>query len=213
MLPVAVCIFAFLSLLVAERIDSSAGRAVSKLTASTAFVWAAIGWGALETDFGHTMLIGLLFCWLGDALLLPSGQSIWFQLGIAAFLLGHVAYAVAFARLGLDPLALVVAAGGLVAFALVVLRWLRPHVPGDFRVPVIAYVAVISTMVTTALAATAAGAPAIIAIGAIGFAASDVSVARDRFVASGFVNGAWGLPAYFASQLALAVSIGAVAMR
>ena len=44
-------------------------------------------------------------------------------------------------------------------------------------------------------------------IAALGFAISDVSVARDRFVAPGFVNAAWGLPLYFASQLAFASSV------
>lgn len=43
--------------------------------------------------------------------------------------------------------------------------------------------------------------------GAILFAASDISVARDRFVADGFWNKAWGLPAYFIAQLILAWSV------
>jgi hypothetical protein len=38
---------------------------------------------------------------------------------------------------------------------------------------------------------------------------SDLSVARDRFVAPGFVNRAWGLPTYFAAQLLLAASVAA----
>jgi hypothetical protein len=33
-------------------------------------------------------------------------------------------------------------------------------------------------------------------------------VARDRFVEQAFVNGAWGLPLYFAAQIVLALSIG-----
>jgi hypothetical protein len=52
----------------------------------------------------------------------------------------------------------------------------------------------------------AGGGPALLGLGALGFALSDVSVARDRFVSSGFVNSAWGLPAYYLSQLALAYS-------
>ena len=46
-------------------------------------------------------------------------------------------------------------------------------------------------------------------VGAIVFAASDVAVARDRFVARSFVNRAWGLPAYYAAQLVLAWSVNA----
>lgn len=210
MLPIAVCIFAFLALLVAERIDSTAGRAVAKLTASTAFVWAAISWGALGSSYGLVMLLGLLLCWLGDALLLPAGQTLWFQLGIGAFLLGHVAYAMAFVGLGTGLGVLLGASVALGVFAFTVLRWLWPHVPGEFRGPVVSYVLVISAMVVTAIAAVGGGAPMILAVGAVGFAASDISVARERFVSSSFLNSAWGLPAYYLSQLALAWSVAAV---
>lgn len=44
-------------------------------------------------------------------------------------------------------------------------------------------------------------------LGAILFALSDISVARDRFVAHGLVNRLWGLPIYFIAQLLLAWSI------
>jgi len=207
MIPVLVCVVAVIGLLFAERSDSMPGRTISKLTAASMFVWVAVSSGATNTPYGRWLLAGLVLCWLGDALLLPLGQSIWFQLGIGSFLLGHVAYAVAFARLGPDPLALMVGGVTLGALAIVVLRWLRPHVPADFRVAVVAYVAVISTMVVMAVAAVSAGAPIAMAVGAVGFALSDLSVARDRFVAPGFVNGAWGLPLYFASQLVLAHSV------
>lgn len=206
MIPVLVCLIAVIGLLFAEWHDSMPGRAISKLTAASMFVWLAVAGGATTTPYGAWLLAGLVLCWSGDALLLPLGQSIWFQLGIGSFLLGHVAYAIAFTRLGPDPLALVVAGVALGVAAIFVLRWLRPHVPADFRVAVVAYVTVISAMVVMAVAAVAAGAPLAIAVGAVGFALSDLSVARDRFVAPGFVNGAWGLPLYFAAQLVLAYS-------
>jgi hypothetical protein len=47
-----------------------------------------------------------------------------------------------------------------------------------------------------------------IALGASLFAISDLSVARDRFVARAFVNRLWGLPLYFAAQLILASTVG-----
>lgn len=206
MYSVAVCMVALAFLLVAEGLAWRWGRAVAKLTASSAFVAAAVGWGAATTGYGQLLLLGLLLCWVGDALLLSSGQTLWFQLGIAAFMLAHLAYALACTRLALDPIALAVA-GALVGFAAWwVLRWLRPHLPTRFRWPVVGYVAAISLMVVLALTAVAGGGPALLGLGALGFALSDVSVARDRFVSSGFVNSAWGLPAYFLSQLALAYS-------
>ncbi len=211
MLPVLVCFVALVGLLVAERLDSAPGRAIAKPIAASAFVWAGIAWGGLDTVYGRWLLTGLMLCWLGDALLLPAGQSIWFQLGIAAFLLGHVAYALSFVHLGLDPAASIGFGLALAMAAAFALRWLRPHVPAAFRAAVVAYVIIISAMVVAALSAVAQGAPVAIAIGAVGFALSDLSVARDRFVSPGFANGAWGLPAYFASQLVLAYSIRLVA--
>jgi phage shock protein PspC (stress-responsive transcriptional regulator) len=52
--------------------------------------------------------------------------------------------------------------------------------------------------------------PAIFA-GAALFYASDLTVARDRFVASGFANGAIGLPLYFAAQLVIAHTVASAA--
>ena len=43
---------------------------------------------------------------------------------------------------------------------------------------------------------------------AVAFYLSDVSVARDRFVAPGFGNRIWGLPLYYAAQLLFALSTG-----
>jgi hypothetical protein len=66
-------------------------------------------------------------------------------------------------------------------------------------------------MCALACGVTAAGGPAIVALGALAFAASDVSVARDRFVQHDFFNRAWGLPLYYAAQLMLALSPGLIA--
>ena len=204
LLPVAVCLLALALLLVAERFDHRAGQAVAKLGASSAFVWAALVWGVGQTIFGQWILAGLALCWLGDALLLARGRGVGFQLGIGAFTLAHLCYAMACTRLPLDTAAALAGAAlaGLGAWR--ALRWLGPHLPGDFRIPVRVYVGVISSMLVLAAAAVAGGAPALLGVGALGFALSDLSVARERFVSPGFVNVAWGLPAYFLSQLAIA---------
>lgn len=205
--PVVLCAAAVGALLVAEWFDSPAVRAPAKLTASSAFVWAALAWGAMDSGYGVWLLVGLGFCWVGDALLLSSGRTKTFQLGIGAFLLGHVAYAVACTRLAIEAPWLLVCGVLAAAGALGVHRWLRPQAPADFALPLVAYVVVIAGMLAFAGAASLSGGPALLGLGALGFAASDISVARERFVAPGFVNGAWGLPAYFASQLALAHTV------
>jgi uncharacterized membrane protein YhhN len=70
-----------------------------------------------------------------------------------------------------------------------------------------AYVVVISAMVASAAGAFGAdGGPALLA-GAAGFFASDLAVARERFVAPSFTNKLWGLPLYYASQLLLASTV------
>jgi uncharacterized membrane protein YhhN len=205
-LALVTCAVATLLLLAAEKADWPTGRAVAKLTASTMFVTVAVLAGAAETTYGLVLLAGLVLCWLGDAFLLPDGRSAAFQIGIGSFLLGHLAFGVAFLSIGVEPIAFVTAAIVVAGLAVWVLRWLGPHVPDDFRVPVRAYIVVIGLMVTLSVSAVFAGAPLVVVFGAVGFAVSDVSVARDRFVTPSFSNGAWGLPLYFGSQLLLAYS-------
>jgi len=76
------------------------------------------------------------------------------------------------------------------------------------RLPVFAYVAVISTMLVAAAGAASALSRPDIFVGALLFYLSDLSVARDRFVDPSFWNGAWGLPCYFFAQLILAFGAG-----
>jgi uncharacterized membrane protein YhhN len=74
--------------------------------------------------------------------------------------------------------------------------------------PVYAYMAVISVMLVTA--AGAAPSSLWTFVGAAMFYASDLAVARGRFVAPGLQNQAWGLPLYFAAQLVLASTVRSV---
>ena len=86
--------------------------------------------------------------------------------------------------------------------------WLSPHL-GRLRVPVLAYVAVITVMVWGAVGVTVAGrGPWFLAAGAILFYLSDLAVARDRLVTKVFGSRAWGLPAYYLGQLLLALTVG-----
>jgi uncharacterized membrane protein YhhN len=209
MIPVVLCGLCVAGLLLAEWRGSRPGVWATKPLAAAAFLAAAWHWGALDSSYGRWVLGALGLCAAGDVLLIPKERPTCFQLGILAFLLGHVGFAIAFLGAGVQPTGVLLATVPLVAFAFGALRWLAPHVPADFRRPVRAYVGVISAMVVCALAWTAAGGPAAASLGAIGFAASDLSVARDRFVAPGLVNGAWGLPLYFGSQLVLASTVAA----
>jgi uncharacterized membrane protein YhhN len=191
-------------LLAAEYRGSSLGVWLAKPLASSVFVAAALAHGALGSGYGRLVVAALLLSWLGDVLLIPAKRPALFQAGVAAFALAHLAYLAAFVRRGLDParaaLCAVAAAAALVAAA----RWLRPHVPDEMKMPVRAYMGILSAMLVAAAGASAAE-PRIFAGGAL-FYLSDLTVARDRFVAPGFANAAIGLPLYYAAQLVLAFS-------
>ncbi|MEQ9319104.1 MAG: lysoplasmalogenase, partial [Polyangiaceae bacterium] len=146
------CALALVGLLWSERARHRRGRFATKPLASAAFIAVAWAQGALAGGaYGHWIFVGLILGAIGDvALMFPSDRA--FLGGLVAFLLGHVAYVVAFA--------IVTPPGGwahpvtalpLLAAAVVV-RWLWPHL-GKMRVPVVAYVLVITTMAVAALAA------------------------------------------------------------
>lgn len=212
-ITVSVTLLALAGLLVAERIGSRSGVWIAKPLASTGFVatgLVAAGADRLVTGDSYSIFVlsGLVLSWWGDVLLIPKQRPSLFRAGILAFLLGHIAYAGAFASAGLGYATAGAAALGLGGVAAWVLRRLRPNVPPDLVVPVYAYVAVISAMVVCA-ASTQAPARATILAGALLFYVSDLAVARDRFIAPGFSNAAWGLPLYYCAQLVLASTLSA----
>jgi uncharacterized membrane protein YhhN len=204
---ILLCAASCAGLLVSEWREARVGVWIFKPIAATAFLAAALAAGALDSDYGRLMLAGLGLCWLGDVLLIPKGSEPAFLGGLTSFLLGHVVYAVAFASLGVEASWLAGAMVGIALLAAIVLRWLAPHLEGVFRLAVPAYVVVIGSMLATAIAAAGAGATVGVALGAAAFAVSDLAVARDRLVKHEFINGAWGLPLYFAAQLVLAGSV------
>ena len=202
----AVCVAATAALVWAEWRDRRAARAIFKIAASTAFVLVAWHLGAADSLYGRLILAALVLSWAGDVLLLSASSRL-FLAGIGSFLMAHVAFAVAFAQRPPSALALGFGLVAMTAVGVVVLRWLWPHLSSFFRFAVGAYVAAIVAMCALAISVSAASGTWLLAAGAIGFAASDISVARDRFVAPGFANRAWGLPLYYAAQLVLAFSV------
>ena len=195
------------ALLVAERRGARTGVWIAKPLAAAGFIAAALAAGALESAYGLWILVGLVLSMAGDVLLIPNESNAAFRGGLVAFLLGHVAYTVAFAVRGLDAITWVVALGAVLVASLLALRYLAPHVPASFRVAVIAYLVVISAMLACAAATVGhAGGPAIF-VGALAFYVSDLFVARQRFVERSFTNKLWGLPLYFGAQLVLASTV------
>jgi uncharacterized membrane protein YhhN len=206
-LPIFVCVVAVVGLLAAEKSGSRWGIWLAKPVAAGAYVWAALTWGALETSYGRWVLLGLVLCFWGDVLLIPKNRRSWFRAGIIAFLSGHLAYIAAFLRLPTGKVGLLVGIFLAAALAWFVMSWLGPKLPAGFRRLVVIYIAVICSMVVVGCGAADGSGVWSIALGSSLFAISDVSVARDRFVAKAFANRAWGLPMYFTAQLILASTV------
>ena len=195
-------------LLVAENRKRRTAVWVVKPLASAGFITLALYCGARGSTYGYLVLAGLVLSWFGDVFLIPRGK-LSFRLGLVSFLLGHVAYVVAFGSLGPNPLWTALAAIPLTLAAVVVFLWLRPHL-GKMKIPVLAYVVVISAMVTVAVGTLPAAGGTVRVLGAVAFYLSDLGVARDRFVQQGFANRLFGLPLYYGGQLLLASSVAAI---
>ena len=198
----AVMLAALAVCLWAEHGQRPLAKGLSKPLASSGFVVVALALGAWTTPYGRAVLCALALSWVGDVALLGRSR-VAFLVGLAAFLLGHLAYAIAFAVRGVDAVWALAAAPALFTAAFFVERWLGPRVPAGMRAPVVAYIIVITAMVTLA-----AGTREVLLIGAaLAFWASDVSVALDRFAGAGFSNRLGGLPAYYLAQTAFAYSV------
>lgn len=133
------------------------------------------------------ILAGLVCGAAGDVLLIRAGRNGFFLAGLAAFLLGHLSYLVAFAGpvLGSGPDSpwVFTAAVPLAAYGVLIYRCLRPGL-GSMKLPVALYTAVILGMALAALlrVSWAAGLPFWLPLfGALCFIASDTLLAWRRF--------------------------------
>lgn len=146
-----------------------------------ALVVTALVLGATDTTAGLWLLVALVLGLAGDVFLLGDSDTR-FQLGLGAFLLGHLAFLVSFTRLGLDPASWAWVAWVVLLVCLLATRQVAPatymRAGWPLAGPVALYTVVIGAMVIVAFDT---GEP-LIAVGATVFAASDSILARDRFV-------------------------------
>lgn len=199
-----------LGLVISDYRDFRAGRYLCKPLAAAAFVWLALTLGATTTTYGNWMLAALILCMVGDLFLMPDNEYS-FLTGLTAFLCGHMLFAVAFLQLPSTFIGLVLSGAPALVLLLLVGRWLMPHVNPEMKLPVMAYVLVITAMLVCAGLTLGQPAAPLIICGAWGFAFSDLAVARRQFVRpESRMNGVWGTPLYFGSQMILANSIALV---
>lgn len=168
-------------------VESKGPLGVMVKTASTGFLALAFLAVAPGGDWVWLIGLGLALGALGDLCLALKGKR-WFLAGVAAFGLGHLAYAGGFLlraqALGFDGLS-----GGEVVLLLVLGAllgstevWLSPRT-GSLRGPVRAYVGLIGLMGLAALLLPAGPGQLLLRLGAICFIASDLMLALQLFVA------------------------------
>jgi uncharacterized membrane protein YhhN len=197
-------------LLYFERRENTMAILPVKTVLSLLFILTAVIQPDPLMPYSRFLIVGLSCCLAGDVLL-AFPQRMMFRLGLVAFLLGHICYVLGFLSVGgLTPW-MVLGAVLTGPPSIFIYRWLRPHLD-DMRVPVLFYVVIISVMVAGAFALWGRGPISItgrfmVLIGAVCFYASDVFVARDRFIAKDFINRFFGLPLYYGAQFLLALSV------
>lgn len=206
---IVVCLAACAVLVLCEYRGWKLAKVLLKILASTAFMALALQLDATASAYGQLILVGLGLGWVGDVLLL-SQKSRLFLLGLASFLLAHVAYAMAFASLPIASTALAVAFAVMGCLGIAVIAWLWRYLKAFYSVAVVAYVIAIVAMCALAIAVSAASGAWPLAAAAVMFAISDIAVARNRFVAPGASNKLWGLPLYYVAQIILASSVSGV---
>jgi uncharacterized membrane protein YhhN len=133
------------------------------------------------------ILVGLACGTVGDVFLIRPERRSFFLAGLASFLLGHLAYTVAFSLSALsgELTSPWVFAGvvPLAAVGVVVYRGLRPGL-GSMKLPVAAYTAVVLLMALAALLrrfAVSGGGFWLPLFGALSFLVSDTLLAYQRF--------------------------------
>jgi uncharacterized membrane protein YhhN len=147
---------------------------------TTLLLFVVLGWP--QGTYGWWVAVGFVFSLAGDvALLWPGNRA--FMIGLGAFLLGHVAYVVAF--IGVDVLVWWRLLAGTLVVGTVSVMLVRTIWPGaeGLRGPIIGYALVITAMVITAWCTLGGPLPRAIyaAVGATLFYASDASLSLDRF--------------------------------
>jgi uncharacterized membrane protein YhhN len=133
-------------------------------------------------DVRAWLVVGAALGLVGDIALMGDGE-IQFMVGLGAFALGHLAYAVAAVLIGFEPAWALI--GAVFMALLLSYRFAARTVPGARRLggralagAVIFYACVITAMVVTAWGTTTA----LAAVGAMAFAVSDWVLGHERFV-------------------------------
>jgi uncharacterized membrane protein YhhN len=202
--------FGFIAILylIIEAFDIPQARIVIKPLICLILAGYLISNTRLAGNFSKLIFAGLLFSLLGDIALIFAGKGgTFFLIGLGAFLLAHISYGFAFFRdykfnpeasktLG-HVMVLVMA-----VFTMGFYLWLRPYL-NDMKIPVMAYMVIISIMVITA--AYRYGRVNLVSFelifaGAIFFIISDSLLAINVFVQPFLYSGIFIMATYMIAQ-------------
>ena len=184
---------------------------ITKSSLSLLFVMTALLQPRPVPAYYHYLLVGLIFCLIGDVCLaLPQEKA--FRTGLIAFLIGHVFYILSFSSLTQISHWISIGLFIFLGMSAFIFSWLRPHLK-SMLIPVLIYIVIITVMGVGAWAVSwkssfRISGRALILAGALCFYFSDVFVARDKFIKEEYQNRLLGLPLYYAGQFMLAFSIG-----
>lgn len=200
---ISIFVLAVLALTLAEFRQNRQAQLWLKPLAALLFILIAVFGGAIYWDYGKWILAALMACAIGDVFLLSRNSPVKFQLGMAAFAIGHLLYVFAFVSMtksaGLNFWGILPAIA-----AAAYLYWVWGKLPKDMKIPVLIYTAIIVAMVLRSFDMPIWYVP----LAAIMFSISDMFVARDRFVKEEPLNALAITPLYFGAQGLFALSAG-----
>lgn len=148
---------------------------------------------------GHGIILAaLFFSWLGDVLLMRSGEGI-FMGGLAAFLSAHVCYIWLFSRgATFHPLRVL---PFLMYVGLLLTGPLNGKLPENLQIPVYSYVIVITSMgIVASLRNTQRVGYELVLVGSILFILSDSFLALNKFSSPLPLSGFWVMLTYGLAQ-------------
>jgi len=134
-----------------------------------------------------TVILALIFSWIGDVLLIPKGVK-WFTAGGIAFMISHFFFILSYAALTdfsrVGRLLMILLPLVFLTSSTIVFKYLRPHLPKALFYPMYLYLLINGGMNCFAWfrsLSAAGGAAVITAVGALLFYISDSSLFFVRF--------------------------------
>ncbi|MCP4755776.1 MAG: lysoplasmalogenase [Proteobacteria bacterium] len=159
-------------------------------------------------NYNLLILLGLVFCMGGDVALMFKPKTA-FTAGLVLFLIGHIVYTVVFVAYNGFWVQNYFAAGGVILAGILIYSYLHSGLAG-MKIPVLAYVVVISVMVNNAVSTFYSGyfnltQALLLSFGAGLFFVSDIILAINRFKKP-LKYERFGLSLYYSGQLLIALS-------